>query len=465
MTLRTRLLIAIVVLTAGALVVAGATSTLALRSYLVGRVDGQLRAAAIVARQNAVVRYGSRDELRTAVAPTEYVVEIRRENGAISGIGGPPELAPGVLSERAPPAPAAGTSAPADVDAGRAGRFRVVSFTTPNGRATAVIGLPLRPVGETVRRLLLIEALAGLAVLALLAGAARLVIRRGLRPLETITETAGAIADGDLDRRVPVSSPRTEAGRLSIAVNGMLARIQTAIEARARSEERLREFVADASHELRTPLTSVRGYLQMLRHGVVTLADRPDAVRRADDEAARMSKIVDDLLYLARLDQEPIPRPGPVDLAAVAADSVSDALAVEPDRPITLRAPESCEIVGDEDALRQVLANLLGNARAHTPPGTPVTVRVLAEAGTAVVEVSDEGPGMPPEAVARAFDRFYRGAGARGGASGSGLGLPIVAAIARSHGGSAGIESTRGKGTTVRVRLPSHGPLNDLSSS
>ncbi|MEO3785802.1 HAMP domain-containing sensor histidine kinase [Actinocorallia sp. B10E7] len=467
MTLRSRLLLVMIALTVVALAVTGATSAFALRSYLVGRVDDQLQGAASLARQSPLLAGTDRSEvLRTAIAPTEYLVETRREDGTLLGTTGNGDLRPGVLLDRAPAPPAGGISVPVTIDAGEAGRYRAVSFTGPNGRVEAVVALPLQPVRDTVVRLLLVESLTALAVLAVLSAIARLLIAQGLRPLDQIAETAGAIAEGDLSRRVRVASPGTEAGRLALAVNGMLARIEGALSARARSEERLRRFVADASHELRTPLTSVRGYLQLLRLGIVTPEGRPDAVRRADDEAARMAKIIDDLLYLARLDQEPRLEPGPVDLSQVAADSVADALTVEPDRPITLDAQGPCTVTADEGAVRQILANLLGNVRAHTPPRAPARVAVRVEGDEAVVEVADEGPGMGPETLDRAFDRFYRAASAdRGGASGSGLGLPIVAAIAQAHGGSARIRSAPGEGTTVQVRLPSRPTHDELPSS
>ncbi|WP_182902251.1 cell wall metabolism sensor histidine kinase WalK [Microbispora sp. H10830] len=454
MTLRARLLLVLVVLAAAALTATGAAVALALRAYLVGRVDEQLLAAAATARTNPLLRESTDRTglLRAAVAPTDYAVRIWRHDGSVLGAWG--GRAGAALLDRAPSPAAGGVSGPVTLGSGT-GAYRVVSFVGAGGQTRAAVGLPLRPVEETVGRLLLIETMAGAASLGVLALVAHRLVARGLRPLAAIAATAGAIAGGDLDRRAPVASPRTEAGRLALAVNGMLARIQAAMEARARSEDRLRRFVADASHELRTPLTAVRGYLQMLRYGVVSQADRPDAVRRADDEAARMAKIVDDLLYLARLDQEPRLRRRPVDLATVAADAICDARAVAPDRVVALEAGDAVEVAADEDAVRQVLANLLGNVRTHTPPGTSATVAVRAgPGGGGVIEVRDAGPGMAPEVAERAFSRFYRGS-SRPGVPGSGLGLSIVAAIARAHGGEATLDSGPGEGTVVRVSFPS----------
>jgi two-component system OmpR family sensor kinase len=272
-----------------------------------------------------------------------------------------------------------------------------------------------------------------------------------MRPLDELTATATAIADGDLDRPLALEAPpaRTEVGRLTAAVNGMLARIQAALAVRARSEQRMRDFVADASHELRTPLTAIRGYLQMLRHGMVGSEDRPEVLRRADEEATRMGTLIDELLYLARLDAEPALRREPVDLTVVVRDCIADALAIQPGRRTTLHAPHTCVVTGDPDALHQVMTNLLANVRAHTPPETDVVVEVTIIDGSARVAVRDIGPGMSPELVGRAFDRF-----ARSGNGGSGLGLAIVAEIVRAHGGEVGIDSAPGRGTTVTLDLP-----------
>ncbi len=319
----------------------------------------------------------------------------------------------------------------------------------------AAVGLPLATVTQIVRRLELIEVVSATAALALLAGLARLLLLRGLRPLEEITATATAIAGGELDRRIVLGPDGrlhgTEVGRLTLAVNGMLGHIQNALAERARSEQRMRDFVADASHELRTPLTSIRGYVQMMRQGMVTVEQRPDMLRRTDEEAARMSSIVDDLIYLARLDIEPALHHEQVDLAVVVRDSLADALAVQPARPSTLSAPQSCAVVGDADALRQVLANLLANVRTHTPPHAAVAVSLTVGAGLARVEVSDHGPGLPPELTSRAFERFVRDRNQR---SGSGLGLAIVAGIIAAHGGDVGITGRASGGTTVWFTVP-----------
>ena len=318
----------------------------------------------------------------------------------------------------------------------------------------------MNSVVQTLHRLVLIELITTAAVLAGVGGLALVVVRAGLRPLEDIGETAGAIAEGDLSRRVERAEPRTEVGRLGLSLNAMLAQIQTAFEARQASEDRLRRFVADASHELRTPLTSIRGYAEMFRRGV---ADRPadlaTSMRRIEEESARMGVLVDDLLLLARLDQgRPLERE-PVDLAQVAADAVQDARAVEPERPIELHGPDVAVVLGDELRLRQVAANLLANARQHTPPSTPVRVDVRQENGSVVLEVADDGPGLFPEEAAKVFERFYRADPSRNrNQGGTGLGLSIVAAVAQAHGGRAKVESEPGHGARFRVELPAAVP-------
>jgi len=334
--------------------------------------------------------------------------------------------------------------------------FRVVVVPLTAGAGNLVVAVPMNDVVQTLRRLVLIELVTTGAVLAGVGGLALVVVRAGLRPLEDIGRTAGAIAEGDLTRRVERAEPRTEVGRLGLSLNAMLTQIQTAFEARQASEERLRRFVADASHELRTPLTSIRGYAEMFRRGV---SDRPDdlatSMRRIEEESARMGVLVDDLLLLARLDQGRPLECQPVDLAQVAADAVNDARAVEPDRPITLEGPDVAVVLGDELRLRQVAANLLANALQHTPPTSPVRVGIRQDNGSVVLEVADDGPGLFPEEAARVFERFYRADPSRNrNQGGTGLGLSIVAAVAEAHGGRARVESVPGHGARFWVELP-----------
>jgi two-component system, OmpR family, sensor kinase len=351
---------------------------------------------------------------------------------------------------------------PVTVPAVGGGRFRLLSAPEPNGD-TLVFAAPLDEVEQTIARLVGIQLAASAAVLAGVGLSAFFLIRGGLRPLKDMGRTATAIAAGDLSRRVDHTDERTEVGQLGAAFNRMLGRIESSFEAQQASEQRLRRFIADASHELRTPLTSIRGYAELFRRGA---SERPEdlakAMRRIEEEAARMGVLVDDLLLLARLDQGRALDRKPVDLSRVAADAVDDARAVEPDRPITLDSPPTLVVAGDDLRLRQVLANLLANARQHTPPGTPVHVAVEGDGTAATVVVADQGPGLPPEQAERVFERFYRADAARSRAQGgTGLGLAIVSAIAEAHGGKATVDSHPGAGARFRVTLPLAGRGGD----
>jgi two-component system OmpR family sensor kinase len=369
-----------------------------------------------------------------------------------------------------------------------------------SARLLLVVARPPEDTDNPVSGLVITELITGGALLALLAAGGNWLIGRGLEPLDEMASTADEItARGDLNARVAAWGDRTEVGRLGSAINTMLDRIQQAFGARLRSEQKVREFAADASHELRTPLTTIRGYAELYRHGALGPDQLPHAMRRIEQEAQRMSTLVAELLELARLDRTSSLDLAETDLASLVRDAVADATAVEPGRPVRAEAPPQLVALVDEARIRQVLANLLGNVRAHTPADTPVMVRLGLVgrdgrtdgpgAGTApwaatqpsptwpswqpawvLLEVADAGPGMAPEDAARAFDRFHRGAerpsepssfasepdqdDGPGQASGSGLGLSIVQAIARAHGGHATLESWPGRGTRVRIWLP-----------
>ncbi|MCP3799113.1 HAMP domain-containing histidine kinase [Allokutzneria sp. A3M-2-11 16] len=280
-------------------------------------------------------------------------------------------------------------------------------------------------------------------------------VRRGLEPLDDISETAAAIGDGDLARRIEGAGTDTdtEVGKLGSALNAMLGQIEAAFRQREESEERLRRFVADASHELRTPIATIRGYAELFRRGA---AARPDdlamAMGRIESESERMGSLVDELLLLARLDQgRPLDRE-PVELTELAADAVADALTVRSGHRFEVEYDEPVTVTGDAARLRQVLGNLVGNAIRHTPPESLVIVRVSAEGERAIVDVADNGPGLDVEHV---FERFYRGEAARAADhGGAGLGLSIVDAVVAAHGGSVSVRSEPGEGVTFRVTLP-----------
>jgi two-component system OmpR family sensor kinase len=319
---------------------------------------------------------------------------------------------------------------------------------------TVVVAVPLTEVTSALRRLVLIEGTAGVVLLALLAAGAWLLLRRGLRPLEQMATSARSIAAGNLSERVGPSEGRTEVGQLGLALNTMLGEIESAFAERDRTEHRLRQFLADASHELRTPLTSIQGFAELFRLGAAAPGvDQPVIMRRIEEESARMKTLVEDLLLLARLDQtRPIERV-PVDLAVLAADACSDAVAAAPDRPVTLDAPEPVVVLGDRDHLRQAIANLVTNALRHTPPGTPIEVSTGIAGDTATVAVRDHGPGLDDDALAHVFDRFWQADRARVG-KGAGLGLSIVAAIAAEHGGDATAANAPDGGAVFTIRLP-----------
>ncbi len=322
-----------------------------------------------------------------------------------------------------------------------------------------VVGEPLRPVLTTLRDVILLDLLVGSVILVAAGTAAYFLVQLGMRPLEKMSETAGEIAAGDLSRRVENANLRTEVGELGVALNVMLSRIEDAFRGKEASEEQLRRFVADASHELRTPLTSIRGYAELFRDGgTARPEDLAAALRRIESESARMSGLVEDLFLLARLDQgRPLDR-APVDLATIAEDAVGDARVVAPDRAITLssgRDPDDLVAIGDEQRLRQVVANLVSNALAHTPPGSPVEVTVGRDGPLVRLAVVDHGPGVAESDRARIFDRFWRADESRHRSQGgSGLGLSIVAAVVAAHGGRVFVTGTAGGGATFVVDLP-----------
>jgi len=469
MSLRSRILLGLLGLVSIGLVASDLITYRFLQSFLMDRLDEQVQAAVdpVASRLSAGERR-SPPLNRTAVPGGTYGAVVGNDGTvAVSrpfGYEGEdldslpqPKLTVGDLQQRQPFT----TSA---VERGAPG-FRVVVVPL-SATDNLVVAVPMNDVVQTLRRLVLIELVTTAAVLAGVGGLALVVVRAGLRPLEDIGETAGAIAEGDLSRRVERAEPGTEVGRLGLSLNAMLSQIQSAFEARQASEDRLRRFVADASHELRTPLTSIRGYAEMFRRGA---SERPEdlalSMRRIEEESARMGVLVDDLLLLARLDQgRPLDR-RPVDLTRVAADAVADALAVEPQRSITLEGGTGAVVLGDELRLRQVAANLLANARQHTPPTSAVRVGVRRENGSVVLEVADTGPGLFPEEAAKVFERFYRADPSRNrNQGGTGLGLSIVAAVAEAHGGRAQVESVPGQGARFWVELPSVAPAEGQRS-
>jgi two-component system, OmpR family, sensor kinase len=473
--LQVKLIVAVLALVAVALSLIGLASVTAVNGLLVGRLDDELQQEA---RRSAGRPPPSLQRPGPHQGPrSPYLVQYRDAEGGLDL-----ELSNELLQEGQEPPRVPDDAAWFEANAGKTatvpaasgdGRWRLAVQPLRDG-GSVVVAASLDGIDSTTRQLRLIDLVVSVVVLGVLAGVGAVIVRASLRPLVEIEQTARAIAAGDLARRVPDRDPRTEVGRLGRALNTMLAQIESAFGARAaseasarRSEDRMRRFVADASHELRTPLTTIRGFAELYRQGGSRdPAELDRLMRRIEDQAARMGLLVDDLLLLARLDQQrPLER-RPVDLLALAADAVQDARAVAPDRQIELllggehgdRRP-ALVVLGDGQRLRQVLANLVGNALTHTPAGSPVEVRVGASTldgrPGAAVEVVDHGPGLAPEQAERVFERFYRADPARSrAAGGTGLGLSIVAALVAVHGGTVQVDSDPGRGARFRLVLP-----------
>ena len=478
--LRVTLVALLVVLVAAALAATGVTATSLLKQYLLDQRDAELiDTLSAYERQPGLLQACLADPEWPQPNPT-YVACLTPDGDEPVVLGGPrgsgrdmPEI-DGAAAEKLRDG-----AGPTTVDSDGHTEWRMASGELPGGY-TVVVGSDSRGDEAAIGRLVRIELVVGLIVLALLGVTGYLLVRNSLRPLAEVERTARAIAAGDLSQRVPVGNDRTEVGRLSTALNGMLARIESAFRAQQASEEgartsehRMRRFVADASHELRTPLTSIRGFAELYRQGAVRSED--DVARlmqRIEAEGARMGLLVEDLLLLARLDQQRPLSFAPVDLAEVAGDAVHDAKAVQPDRPITLHLDESLSdvpvVIGDEGRLRQVVGNLVTNALTHTPHVARVTVTVAEapdDGDVLVLRVADQGPGMAAADAGRAFERFYRADASRTrgedstvSAGGTGLGLAIVSSLVAAHGGSVDLVTSPGQGSAFTVRLPRSGP-------
>ncbi|MCU7725049.1 HAMP domain-containing histidine kinase [Actinoplanes sp. KI2] len=486
--MRARLVLVVGALAAVALVVANTAGLVLIRTYLLGRIDDQLRGMIRpFADEHPGLPYVPRGRLgRLGPEQVMYVYDA-------AGLLDPARSLP-ADSTRPPVEPIAEVRAHAAAAqpytiaaADGSADWRVIAVPDHYGGGYAVVGLSLSEVQQTTDQLLLIDAGVSALVLALLAGGAWFVVRLGLRPLTDMERLATDISAGNLSGRVADTDSHTEPGRLGLALNSMLTRIEAEVDARTTSERRLRQFVADASHELRTPLTSIRGFAELYRRGGAPPGPALDeTMSRIEGEAGRMGVLVEDMLMLARLDQQRPPALRPVDLLEIAADTIRDAHARVPGRPVKLAGLEDdtdtfepATVLGDEHGLRQVATNLVANALQHTPSRAQVTVRVgrlparppraatvLSGPATvrpglplAVFEVTDDGPGVPAAHAPRVFERLYRADSSRtrGKGGGSGLGLSIVAAIVHGHGGWVELDAPRGGGATFRVLLPTSG--------
>jgi two-component system, OmpR family, sensor kinase len=467
LSLRTRLLAGMAVV-AVVLVVVSIAITVTTRNQLMAQVDDRLATFAVPGRFEDQPRPPSlpNDGDDDGDDRPERVSDVYQgfidESGVLTTI-----FTPNVDGIAIPPAidaddlPTSGRSLfTTDSDDG-AVTYRVLAEVSDAfGGVVFITALPIDDVQSTIASLIVVEAIGSLIILMTLGMVSWWVVRLGIRPLKRMTHTATLIADGDLEVRVPEDGGGAETAELAEALNRMLAHLGSALDERAESEARLRRFVADASHELRTPVTTIRGYAELYRHGGLGEADAlDDAMRRTEQEAVRMGRLVEDMLTLAKLDeQRPLER-RPVDIGRLVIDAVADAKAATPTRDITAAvdgAVDGAAIVrGDEDRLRQVLANVVGNAIVHTDPDVPIVVRVNTDDESVVVEVQDHGAGMPAEVAERVTERFYRADPARSRhRGGSGLGLSIVDAAMSAHGGTVTIDSEPDRGTTVRLELP-----------
>lgn len=473
-TLRTRLVVAVVALIAALGAVIGLVSVLFLQSYLIGRLDVQL---------NRALEVGVRATQPGGGGPSDAVGVLGQIPGTLGArVTGGDTINAVILggSEvQTVPSPPDGfqnqiLAIPADrhpVSAdlgGPLGEYRLAAAQLADG-SELVIGLPMTEVNSTTTQLVLVIFIVTLASAAAAIGIGLLIVRLALRPLDRVVATAGAVSELPLDRgevalavRVPQddTDPRTEVGRVGASFNRMLGHVASALSARQASENKVRQFVADASHELRTPLASIRGYAELTRMGPHELPeDTVRSIGRIESEARRMTVLVEDLLLLARLDEGRALEREPVDLSRLLVDAVSDAHAAGPDHTWSIDLPgEPVEVIGDEPRLHQVIVNLLANARVHTPPGTAVTVTLARANGSAVVTVADNGPGIPEKLQPVLFERFARGDSSRSRETGStGLGLAIVHAVVEAQGGTVSVESEPGR-TVFMLTLPMGSP-------
>lgn len=450
MSLQARMLAGLAII-AGLLVVAGILVLRVQQDFLVGQLDDQMGRQ--VGNATAAVSGGTTDQAesgrqRRARGMVDLYLGVLSSSG-LTTLGTPatdPKLTP-VLDPSDPPSSAATVPA----SGGEAEQMRVLTTALPSGD-TLVVGRSMASIDAALAGLRATLLIVGAVLLAVMALVFWWMRRLGLDPILRVTRVARTISSGDTSQRVETFPAGTEAHDLGAAFNQL-------VETNESTQARLRQFVADASHELRNPLVTLKGYAAL--YGAGGLADQAstdDAMRRIKQEANRMGRLVEDLLLLTEMDQGPVQVAGAVDVVELVSDIAGDIEVIDPERAVSLDAPGSAIVTGDRDRLTQVFAGLTTNALRHTPPGTPIDLRVSQSPVTVRVEVTDHGPGIAPQDLARVFDRFYRADVARARASGgSGLGLAIASAIVRAHGGTVGVESSPGRGATFWVELPAAG--------
>jgi len=469
-SLRNRLILASVVLASFAIIASDFAANAALRTYLISQVDDQLINISNTSL-NRLDRAGiaplEADDKNSPFkileplrgVPTATSITLLDIDGNLIGqvggeLGGKNFAVTGMKIDEV----SQYKNRPFTIE-GKDGQpdIRALAQMLPTGMGSVIVADSLEKVDKTLSQLRFLFLILGLIALIAIAMAARWIIALGLKPLEAVEDTAEAIASGDLSARLPAAKPDTEVGRLTTSLNTMLSRIEESFTARVESENKLRRFVADASHELRTPLTAIRGFAELHRQGAVVGEEKTkELINRIEKESVRMSSLVEDLLLLARLDQSRELAKEPVDLNTIITEVVASARAAGPNHPIEIKL-EASEIfvLGDSQRIHQVIANLLANARAHTPNGTEISITAMQGVSETTIAVSDKGPGLSKADQDRIFERFYRAdpSRVRNSGEGSGLGLSIVDAVMKAHGGYVSVKSELGKGATFTLHF------------
>jgi len=470
-SLRNRLLVSVVIVSAIGIAASDFGAIQSLRNFLVNQLDTQLSTishttqtqldrAGIEAQQQTTDDTQFRPIRPLRGVPTTTSVTLLDPTGTVIGqLGG--DLTGGVVGSTFASFTTAKVLAtkgkPFTLHANQETSYRVIATVLPSQQGSVIVSSSLEGVNRTLGELSFLFFLISLIVLILIALLARTFIHISLNPLSEVEVTAAAIAGGDLSARLPEGNERTEVGKLATSLNRMLGRIEESFAVRVESESKLRRFVADASHELRTPLTAIRGFAELHRQGAVSGEEKTkELIGRIEKESIRMGSLVEDLLLLARMDQTPELAKEPIDLNELIHEVAASASAAGPDHPVTLSLGEEHFILGDSTRIHQAVANLLANARTHTPTGTPITVTVAESEHEVSVTVADSGPGLSEADQARVFERFFRAdtSRARTKGEGSGLGLSIVDAVMKAHGGSVTLESQLGHGAAFTLHFP-----------
>jgi len=478
LSLRARLLLGLVVITTIGLSIADVIVYSQTESFLINQVDDHLHSAV-----SSVERYFNNNTFDFSSAPTGIYGEILNANGipvnAFPATDGPGPVVPSsVIQQVIKSAQDSGKqspnvifSAPAVNNGSSSTDYQVLALPIRNAYSgqlyVEVVAIPLNSFNDTLHHLRLYDLAVGISVLLVLLLFSYLLVRIGMKPLEEIEKTADSIAKGDLSQRVTLAESNTELGRLAGSLNAMLSQIEHAFQEQRSSENKLRQFLADASHELRTPLTSIRGYAELFRLGANTHPeDLERSMTRIEDEAKRMAALVEDLLVLARLDQGHIYKYSVVDLGQIAADITMDAQVTAPEREITFECNDEVFVYGDEASLRQVAVNLVRNAIVHTPSTASIHISAKNLDGNAIFEVVDEGPGIPEEHLEKIFERFYKIDSSRNrDRGGSGLGLAIAFSIIEAHHGAIRVNSIVGAGTRFWIEIPAGDKVSEFNEA